>query len=149
MKKKYNIIEALKEEIGTSFKIVNSYADITLSVVNNNGVKRLNIDDMGVNYYLDLNNESAEFELEKIEKEIDWCKVPVGTKVQVRNYEFEDWENRYFIGFLIENKYFPFKAGRNLSDSFTGYKISDCYAHYKCCRIHQSVQIPKEWYKDE
>lgn len=147
--KKYNIIEALEEEIGTSFKIVNSYADITLSVVNNNGVKRLNIDDMGANYYLDLNNKSAKFELEKIEKEIDWCKVPEGTKVQVRDSENAEWLNRYFIKFDSKDRNYSFCTGVFLDDEFTGIEMKKYAMRWKYCRIHPSIQIPKEWYKDE
>lgn len=149
MKKKYNIIEALKEEIGTSFKIVNFYTDITLSVVNNNGLKRLNIDDMGVNYYLDLNNESAEFELEKIEKEIDWSKVPRGTKVQVKDNEKGSWRNAYFSKFIKENEEYSFRASFINDDEFTNIKMDDNEWGYKYCRIHESVEIREEWYKNE
>lgn len=80
--------------------------------------------------------------LEKIwerPREIDWSKVPFGTKVQAsdhsnlkgsrRNY-LVSYEKRLEKPFLIFNE--------ELNEVFS----------YKYCRIHPSVKIQEEWYKE-
>ncbi len=37
-------------------------------------------------------------EAEYVEPEVDWSKVPVDTKVLVRDYDTMDWTPRYFAG---------------------------------------------------
>ena len=37
-------------------------------------------------------------EAEYVEPEVDWTKVPVDTKVLVRDYDTMDWTPRYFAG---------------------------------------------------
>ncbi|EIF6155373.1 hypothetical protein LFJ62_003080 [Clostridium perfringens] len=80
--------------------------------------------------------------LEKIwerKKEIDWSKVPFGTKVQAsdhsalkesRRNSLVSYEKRLKKPFLIFNE--------ELNEVFS----------YKYCRIHPSVKIQEEWYKE-
>lgn len=81
----------------------------------------------------------------KKEKEIDWTKVPKGTKVQVRDYKDEEWVNRYFNYYDTYSRHSL--VGMCLDDNFTGYEMSKTW--YQKCRIHPSVEIPEEWYKEE
>lgn len=82
-------------------------------------------------------------------REIDWTKVPRGTKVQVREGVWNKiWHNRYFIKY--ENSYEKcFCTGIYLDDIFMDRKIEDSLQTYKYCKIHPSVEIPDEWYKEE
>lgn len=80
--------------------------------------------------------------LEKIwerPREIDWSKVPFGTKVQAsdhsvlkecRRNSLVSYEKRLKKPFLIFNE--------ELNEVFS----------YKYCRIHPSVKIQEEWYKE-
>lgn len=85
----------------------------------------------------------------EIEKEIDWTKVPRGTKVQVRDSENQEWSNAYFSKILkSKNTDYPFRASFINDDEFTKLNLDDTSWGYKCCRIHKSVEIPEEWYKE-
>lgn len=81
----------------------------------------------------------------KKEREIDWTKVPKGTKVQVRDNEGDKWVNRYFNYYDTYNEYFL--VGICLDDNFTVYEMNKIW--YKECKIHPSVEILDEWYKEE
>lgn len=79
------------------------------------------------------------------EREIDWSKVPKWTKVQVKDFDEEDWENNY----LIELK--KDKTGKDIftttnCDKFTYADYGDTCDWWQC-RIHESVEIKEEWYK--
>ncbi|WP_075824050.1 hypothetical protein [Clostridium perfringens] len=72
-------------------------------------------------------------------REIDWSKVPFGTKVQAsdhsdlkgsRHNSLVSYEKRLKKPFLIFNE--------ELNEVFS----------YKYCRIHPSVKIQEEWYKE-
>lgn len=72
-------------------------------------------------------------------REIDWSKVPFGTKVQAsdhsdlkecRRNSLVSYEKRLKKPFLIFNE--------GLNEVFS----------YKYCRIHPSVKIQEEWYKE-
>lgn len=96
-------------------------------------------------YYNELINDTT---FEEIKREIDWTKVPRGTKVQVKKREEGLWCNRYFVEFRLKiDGFFPFVAGLHLDDSFTSYKMDVNASDWQYCRIHPSVQIPDEWYK--
>lgn len=84
----------------------------------------------------------------EIKREIDWTKVPRGTKVQIREGAWDIiWHNRYFIKY--EKDYEKcFCTGIYLDDIFMDRKIEDSLQTYKYCRIHESVAIPEEWYKE-
>lgn len=45
--------------------------------------------------YDDMSDEDTK--LIWIKKEFNWNDVPIGTKVFVRNYDYEDWQERYFV----------------------------------------------------
>ena len=92
-------------------------------------------------------NEMFNVTFEEIKREINWTKVPRGTKVQVKSNKHSEWENRYFVtyDFSLIN---PFEVTDCLDDDFTGCKMEDYTWNYKYCRIHESVEIPNEWYKE-
>lgn len=89
----------------------------------------------------------------EIKKEIDWSKVPRGTKVQVRDKEEYEFVNMYFIKFC-KNERVPFKVNSCFSvspcldDGFTDFKMEHYNNFWKYCRIHPEVQIPDDWYKE-
>ena len=85
---------------------------------------------------------------DEIEREIDWNKVPRGTKVQVKDTEKGSWRNAYFSKFIKENEEYSFRASFVNDDKFTGLSLDDSTWSYKYCRIHESVEIPDEWYKE-
>lgn len=85
----------------------------------------------------------------ELKREIDWTKVPKGTKVQVRDSVTEEWKNKYFVKFHERIKETPFEASLLLDDYFTGLRMEDESAFWKYCRIHESVKIPDEWYREE
>ena len=83
----------------------------------------------------------------KVEKDIDWSKIPRGTKVQYKDYEEYEWYNGYFIE-KNYNKDYKFEISKlKEDDSFSGLTMEDCYDCYKYCRIHPDVEIKEEWYK--
>lgn len=97
-----------------------------------------------------LNKENLTLIWERV---IDWNKVPSGTKVQVKENKKEGWINKYFSHFRsiiidefgnVEEVYF---TSSHLRDEFTGAEAAG-FGGYKFCRIHPSVEIPKEWYKE-
>ncbi|HAT4259236.1 hypothetical protein LI053_14710 [Clostridium perfringens] len=81
-------------------------------------------------------------------KEIDWSKVPEWTKVQVRDCKNQKWRNRYF------SRYNPYKETPYIVSAFDKFifddrpKFEGTIKSYRQCRIHPSVEIPKEWYKE-
>ena len=78
----------------------------------------------------------------EIKREIDWTKVPRMTKVQVRDYEDKEWINRYFC----RKDEFNFMATTHKDDQYTGYYAGGTPWNYY--RIHPSVEISDEWYKE-
>ena len=93
-------------------------------------------------------NEMFDVTFEEIKREIDWSKVPRGTKVQVKDKEEREWENSYFIKYESGKKEYPFQANEWQDDDYTGFKMEQYSDFYKYCRIHESVEIPEEWYKE-
>lgn len=81
-------------------------------------------------------------------REIDWSKVPEWTKVQVRDCKNQKWRNRYF------SRYNPYKETPYIVSAFDKFifddrpKFEGTIKSYRQCRIHPSVEIPKEWYKE-
>ena len=85
-------------------------------------------------------------DIEEVEREIDWAKVPRMTKVQVRDSKERMWTNSYFVGYSgYKEGYYPYLATVCIDDEFTGIKRRGMA--YKFCRIHPDVEIPEEWYK--
>ncbi|WP_415283765.1 hypothetical protein [Clostridium perfringens] len=78
-------------------------------------------------------------------KEIDWSKVPKWTKVQVKFPGEIEWENYLFTDYL-PNNVFKFHVAGFKDDEFTGYEATRHQVEY--CRIHESVEIKEEWYKE-
>lgn len=77
-------------------------------------------------------------------REIDWSKVPKWTKVQVRHNKKEKWENSYF---LYESPYCHPKYKTSFGDEYTNAN-EKFFDFWNNCRIHPSVTIPEEWYKE-
>ena len=92
-------------------------------------------------------NDASKPIFTEVKREIDWTKVPRMTKVQVRDCEDKEWINNYFIGYsgYIEG-YYPYLATAYYDDDFTDVKSNGM--GYNFCRIHPSVAIPAEWYKE-
>ncbi len=88
----------------------------------------------------DINNDICLELIWERKREIDWSKVPKWTKVQVRDFEGEEWKNIYFINFSTNG---IFKA--TYFDEFT-FSEGDESEWYQC-RIHPSVEIKEEWCK--
>lgn len=90
-------------------------------------------------------------DFKEVEREIDWDKVSEDTKVQVLAEDLDThspiWINMYFISYN-ELVNFPFFCSptKEKDDNFTGYKRPT--NHFLDCRIHPSVEIPEDWYKD-
>lgn len=85
----------------------------------------------------------------ELKREIDWTKVPRGTKIQVKDEDDEEWVNKYLISF--NNEYFnlPYYVSRILDNDYVGDVMEDAGSHWGQCRIHESVKIPNKWYKEE
>ncbi len=93
----------------------------------------------------DINNDKCLELIWKRGREIDWSKVPKWTKVQVKDFDEEDWENNYLIEFKKD------KTGKDIftttnCDKFTYADYGDACDWWQC-RIHESVEIKEEWYK--
>lgn len=93
-------------------------------------------------------NEMFDVTFEEIKREIDWTKVPRGTKVQVKDNEKGSWRNAYFSEFIKENEEYSFRASFVNDDKFTGLSLDDSTWSYKYCRIHPTVEILDDWYKE-
>lgn len=89
-------------------------------------------------------NEIFNTTFEEFKREIDWSKVPRGTKVQVRDSASRVWKNAYFIKSYKEG----FTTNIWLDDDYVGFKMEKYSVFYNYCRIHPSVEIPDEWYKE-
>ena len=83
------------------------------------------------------------------ELQIDWSKVPRGTKVQVRDNEKGNWINAYFSKLIKENEEYSFRASAVKDDEFTNIKMDDNEWGYKYCRIYSSTEILPEWFKED
>ena len=116
--------------------------------------------DLCGNYYLaDFNNDEAgnsiftDLSLKFCirEREIDWDKVPKYTKVNVRDTDYEEWKNRYFL-YVDENNddYMYVTSLSNTKDDFTGMNPEECCGltgRYVQIRLDKSVTPKMEWYK--
>ena len=83
----------------------------------------------------------------KTEKDIDWSKIPRGTKVQYKDNKEYKWNNGYFVkGYEYDD--YPFEISKlKEDDSFSELIMEDYSGCYKYCRIHPDVEIKEEWYK--
>ncbi len=75
-------------------------------------------------------------------REIDWTKVPIDTKVEVRDYESYDWETRYYCSFLpaSDSKYACFAYHQRQENA-------EQIIEWRYCRLHPDTEIKEEWYK--
>lgn len=145
-------IQDLKEEKIYKFAFNGDLEDLSESIYK--------IDEEGDLYYKDpcvkdsffksnlFYNEVINGCFVEIKREIDWSKVPRGTKVQVKDREGGKWENSYFIKYESSKEEYPFQVNEWQDDDYTGFKMEQYSDFYKYCRIHESVAIPEEWYKE-
>ena len=88
-------------------------------------------------------NKSLTEEFIKVERKIDWSKVPFFTKVRVRNKHDNTWKYRYFMGHL-NNK---FKA--TMMDDFVAkYEMEIPINSYDICEIYEDIDIEDDWYEE-
>ena len=115
-------------------------------------------------YYRFDNKEKNEFEESKMsynelidtkyvryeeKKEIDWSKVPRGTKVQVRDFDGDFWYNRYYYGFDKDSEY-PYCTTKRIDDDeFTGDTAKNTLTGYQEIRIYDTADIKESWYKED
>ena len=85
--------------------------------------------------------------IQKIKNEINWNNVPRYTKVQVRDDEYGEWENRYFYKYDPNDLCNFSTCGVKENDEFTKLGIEETMESFKFCRLHPSVSIQNEWYK--
>ena len=113
-------------------------------------------------YYRFDNKEKNEFEESKMsynelidtkyiryeeKKEIDWSKVPRGTKVQVKDFDTYFWYNRYYYGIHKGGKY-PYCTTKRIDDDeFTGDSAKNTLTSYQEIRIYDPADIKESWYK--
>lgn len=74
-------------------------------------------------------------------REIDWTKIPFGTKVIACDYEEDLDSEEYasmFVGYYPQLEEYPFVTADSIIDDATSYRY---------CRIHPDVEIKEEWYK--
>lgn len=64
--------------------------------------------------------------------EVDWSKVPVDTLVRVRDYEYCEWNLRYFKGIDKSNPEEKYEAWSNGATSKTA---DDSSNHWKYCEL--------------
>ncbi len=71
----------------------------------------------------------------KPEPEIDWSKVPVGTRVLVRDSNRDSWREAMFLSFVPEHEKFTFWVDRDDGNA-TGWQK---------CRLASDVEVKEEW----
>lgn len=107
-------------------------------------VKVFKIKNIGKGIEFFFNEDNLKLIWER-QREIDWSKVPKWTKVQVR-IEGTDWFNMYFYEYNTENDDSPYLVKKAIDDDYSGlFLVSTAWQQ---CRIHPSVTIPEEWYKE-
>lgn len=70
--------------------------------------------------------------MEPPKPEVDWGKVPVDTLVRVRDYEYCEWNLRYFKGIDKSNPEEKYEAWSNGATSKTA---DDSSNHWKYCEL--------------
>lgn len=146
--KKCNIIEVLNSEIGTRFKAKDKNKEYVFRVCEVTKQKVIFFEKERTSVV--ATDWICNLEFEKIEEnEIDWHKVPKGTRVQVRDYTTQEWENAYFVSYAENVFPLSFESSPIKDDEFTKIKAERFSKIFKYCRIHESVKIPNEWYKEE
>lgn len=79
-----------------------------------------------------LEEECKEGYEEPLKPEVDWSKVPVDTLVRVRDYEYCEWNLRYFKGVDKSNPEEKYEAWSNGATSKTA---NDSSNHWKYCEL--------------
>lgn len=79
-----------------------------------------------------------------VEKEIDWSKIPKGTKVIATDHLNKFYENEGFEALFIQYepqlKKYPFIVVLDFDEDVNSFKY---------CKVHPSVKIKEEWYKED
>ncbi|XZN14456.1 hypothetical protein ACSW9O_15425 (plasmid) [Clostridium perfringens] len=92
-------------------------------------------------------NELFTYDFKEHQRKIDWTKVPKWTKILVRNYTNAAWKNAYFLNYKGDKEDYNLRA--TFCDKFTYDWTPDKDKMFKFYKIHPSVTIPEEWYKEE
>ena len=95
---------------------------------------------VNVHFFSEINDKSKLKLIWERPREIDWSKVPFGTKVQASddlNKEDDDLE-RIFVRYEAKLKEYPF---------IVAYDTDDDAQSFRYCKIHPDVKIKEEWYK--
>ena len=86
-------------------------------------IEDLNIYDLfDCDYYDTINSFNlhiSELAEMNFEEDIDWSKVPVDTKILVRNYKENKWKKRYFAKYENGTVYAWYNGGTSYSQSDT------------------------------
>lgn len=82
-------------------------------------------------------------EAEYVEPEVDWTKVPIDTKVLVKDFDNDEWTPRYFAGVNKNGHPLAWADGKT---SFTVNPINDTNVH---CFTWGYMKLYKEDKKDE
>ena len=123
-------------------------------IIDNNKTKYIATHEALVNYtngeYVTislLSNSSLYYTIKEIKKEIDWSKVPKGVPVKVKDTLHDVWGYKYFYKYFNRSNYRFRVSNIKEDDPYTGIKMKDYTGDYRYCKIHESVDIPEEWYK--
>lgn len=95
---------------------------------------------VNVYFFSEINDKNKLKLIWERPREIDWSKVPFGTKVQASddlNKEDDDLE-RIFVRYEAKLKEYPF---------IVAYDTDDDAQSFRYCKIHPDVKIKEEWYK--
>lgn len=71
------------------------------------------------------------------EYEINWTRVPIGTRVMVSDNKHYGFIEMVFIGYEPRLEKYPFIVANSMDDSVTSFKY---------CKVHPDVEIKEEWF---
>lgn len=93
---------------------------------------------VNVYFFSEINDKNKLKLIWERPREIDWSKVPFGTKVVASDFE-ESLKRKYiFVVYKEELEKYPFIVAEVLD----GEAVS-----FRYCKIHPDVKIKEEWYK--
>lgn len=89
-----------------------------------------------------------EINFKEVEREIDWSKIPKWTKVLVKNEPESEYQNAYFMGVNNEEGEILFAVTFYDMFIFEDRCGEGEFEYFDCCKLHPTVEISEEWYKD-
>lgn len=97
----------IDDKEGVKWKVEQKYKDIFDLYDNEND--SISYYEYGISELVEMN----------FEEDIDWSKVPVDTKILVRNYKENKWKKRYFAKYENGTVYAWYNGGTSYSQSDT------------------------------